>query len=128
MEFSLDGTGKVLANTPHVLRVLLAGLPEQLLNASYGPKTWSPHEVVGHLIHCEMTDWMPRDRLILQSGESVAFEPFVRDGHSALCVEKTTGELLDIIEELRKGSLAELRSMSLNPAGGSRSNSWMKSS
>ena len=113
MEFSLDGTGMVLANTPHVLRTLVAGLPEQLLQTNYGPNTWSPHEVVAHLIHCETTDWLPRARLILQAGETVAFEPFDRNGHIALSREMTTGALLDMFESHRNGSLAELRSMSL---------------
>jgi hypothetical protein len=53
MVFHLDGTGKVLANTPQVLQSLLHGLPEQLVRANYGSGTWFPHEVVGHLIHGE---------------------------------------------------------------------------
>jgi len=116
MEFSLDGTGTLLASTPRVLRALLAGLPKGLVQANYGPETWSPHEVIGHLIHGEKTDWMPRARLIMQAGEAVAFEPFDRNGHIALCHEKTTGELLDLFESLRIANLAELRSMSLKPA------------
>ncbi|HLN30258.1 MAG TPA: DinB family protein, partial [Gemmataceae bacterium] len=67
MEFSLDGTGTLLASTPRVLRTLLAGLPKGLVQANYGPETWSPHEVIGHLIHGEKTDWMPRARLIMQA-------------------------------------------------------------
>lgn len=116
MEFDLDGTGKVLANTPRVLRSLLERLPDQLVRANYGTHTWSPHEVVGHLIHGEKTDWMPRARLIMQTGEAVAFESYDRNGHIALCGEKTTGELLDLFESLRIANLAELRSMSLKPA------------
>jgi hypothetical protein len=116
MEFALDGTGVILSRTPRVLRALLDGLPEELLRASYGPATWSPHEVIGHLIHGEKTDWMPRVRLILQAGEAVAFEPFDRNGHISLCREKRTVELLDLFDSLRNTNLAELRSMSLKPA------------
>jgi hypothetical protein len=116
MEFHLDGTGKVLANTPGVLRSLLHGLPEQLVRAQYGPGTWSPHEVVGHLIQGEKTDWIPRARLIMQTGEAVAFEPFDRNGHVALCRQKTTIELLDLFQSLRIANLAELRAMPLQPA------------
>lgn len=115
MEFSLDGTGIILNRTPRLLRALLDGLPEALLRASYGPATWSPHEVIGHLIHGEKTDWMPRVRLILQAGEAAAFEPFDRNGHISLCREKTTGELLDLFESLRSANLTELRSMCLKP-------------
>jgi hypothetical protein len=116
MEFTLDGTGAVLANTPRVLRSLLEGLPEELVKANYGPETWSPHEVIGHLIHGEKTDWIPRARIIMRAGEAVPFEPFDRNGHKALCREKTTAELLDLFESLRIANLAELRSMNLDVA------------
>jgi hypothetical protein len=116
MEFTLDGTGKILANTPRALRTLLDGLPEALVRANYGQDTWSPHEVIGHLIHGEKTDWIPRTRLMLQAGDTVPFEPFDRKGHQALCREKTTAELLDLFEALRIANLAELRSLSLGPA------------
>jgi hypothetical protein len=116
MEFTLDGTGKILARTPRVLRTMLDGLPDEIVRANYGPATWSPHEVIGHLIHGEKTDWVPRTRLIMQAGQTVAFEPFDRDGHVALCREKTTGELLDLFESLRTANLTELRSLSLKPA------------
>jgi hypothetical protein len=116
MEFQIDGTGQMLARTPRVLRTLAEGLPDGLMLANYGPGTWSPHEVIGHLIHGEKTDWMPRARLILEVGDAIAFEPFDRDGHIALCREKTTAELLDLFESLRMANLAELRSMPLKQA------------
>jgi len=116
MEFSLDGTGIILSRTPRILRALLDGLPDRLLRANYGPATWSPHEVLGHLIHGEKTDWIPRVRLILEAGDTVAFAPFDRNGHTTLCGEKTTIELLDLFESLRNANLGELRSMSLKPA------------
>src|SRR5947209_17935673 len=113
MDFDLDGTGQVLARTPQVLRALLEGLPDELVRADYGPRTWSPHEVLGHLIHGEKTDWMPRARLILQAGDAVPFEPFDRNGHASLCREKAPAELLDLFESFRAANLAELRSMAL---------------
>jgi DinB superfamily len=112
LRFDLDGTGQILARTPGVIRTLLDGLPDELLRANYGPNTWSPHEVVGHLIHGETTDWMPRLRLIMQGGEAT-FEPFDRNGHKALCREKTTAELLDLFASLREANLAEMRSLKL---------------
>ena len=115
MEFNLDGTGQILARTPQVLRTLLQGLPTALVHANYGAETWSPHEVVGHLIHGEKTDWIPRVRLIMNQGDAVPFEPFDRNGHTALCREKTIDELLDLFEALRKANLAELRAMCLGP-------------
>jgi DinB family protein len=116
MEFNLPGIESILARTPQTLRTLLEGLPDELVRTNYGPDTWSPHEVIGHLIHGEKTDWLPRARLILQAGEAVAFEPFDRNGHVALCHERSPDELLDLFESLRIANLAELRSMSIKPA------------
>jgi len=112
LRFDLDGTGQILARTPGVIRTLLDGLPDELAHANYGSNTWSPHEVVGHLIHGEKTDWMPRLRMIMKGGEST-FEPFDRDGHKSLCREKTTSELLSLFSTLRESNLAELRSLKL---------------
>jgi hypothetical protein len=116
MEFHVNRAVKMLANTPQVLRTLLEGLPDELLHANYGPGTWSPHEVIGHLIHGEKTDWITRARLIMHSSEVATFEPFDRNGHVGLCRQKTTAELLDLLESLRMANLAEVRSMSLKPA------------
>jgi hypothetical protein len=120
MEFSVDGSGKILAQTPAVLRALLGALPDSLVYANYGPGTWSPHEVVGHLIHGDKTDWIPRARWILERGEAAPFEPFDRDGHRSLCREKTVEELLDLFASVRESSLAELRSLPLTPENLSR--------
>jgi hypothetical protein len=114
MDFSLDGSGQILGRTPEVLWTLLQGLPDNLLRSNYGPKTWSPHEVVGHLIHGERTDWMPRVRQIMSQAETVVFDPFDRNGHAVLCGEHTTGELLRLFASLRQANLNELRSMSLS--------------
>ena len=116
MQFSIDGNAKILARTPRILRTMLAGLPADLVKANYGEGTWSPHEVLGHLIHGEKTDWMPRVRLIMEQGDAIAFEPFDRNGHVALCREKTSAELLDLFESLRDQNLAQLRSLSLTQA------------
>lgn len=113
MDFTLETGGAVLARTPGVLQALLGGLPDELAYANYGPGTWSPHEVVGHLIHGEKTDWIPRARLILEKGDAVAFEPFDRDGHRSLCREQQLPELLDLFASFRQANLAELRSMPL---------------
>jgi len=113
MNFSLDLSLPLLERTPRVVRSLLAGLAPDWTLSNYGPDTWSPHEVVGHLIHGEKTDWMPRARLILEKGESQPFEPFDRSGHARLCREKTLAELLDLFETLRAENLKALRAMSL---------------
>jgi hypothetical protein len=113
MDFRLDGSGEILGRTPDVLRTLLRGLPNDLLRTSYGPGTWSPHDVVGHLIHGDRTDWMPRVRQIMAHGEAVVFEAFDRNGHADICREHTTSELLDLFASLRRANLSDLHSMSL---------------
>jgi len=105
----------LLARTPSVLHALLGGLADQWTKADYGPDTWSPHQVVGHLIFGERTDWIPRARLILEHGESRPFEPFDRNGHVDLCRRHSTTELLDVFEQERRASLEVLRSLPLTP-------------
>lgn len=111
---------QVLARTPSVLRSLLGGLPDELLRAGYGPGSWSPHEIVGHLIHGERTDWIPRARHILEHGESVPFAPFDRQGHAVLCRSHDTGELLDLFERERAASIGHLRGLPLDESSLSR--------
>ena len=76
--FAMDEAAAILSRTPGALDALLRGLPEGWVAANEGADTWSPFDIVGHLIHGERTDWMPRLRLILEKGTSQAFTPFDR--------------------------------------------------
>jgi uncharacterized damage-inducible protein DinB len=114
MEFQLERDVSILARTPAVLRALLAELPREWTHARYGEGTWSAHEVVGHLIHGEQTDWIPRVRHLLELGESKPFEPFDRRGHESLCASKSLPELLDLFEKIRRENIAALRSLPLS--------------
>ena len=78
-----------------------------------GGDTWCVFDIVGHLIHCELDDWMPRARMILQFGEERAFEPFDRLGHIKVSKGKSLGELLDAFARLRRENLAALRALNL---------------
>ena len=78
MSFVLSEAREILARTPGVMRALLAGLSDAWIHANTEPNGWSPFDVVGHLIHGEETDWIPRLRIILESGGARAFEPFDR--------------------------------------------------
>ena len=78
MKLVLSEVKEVLSRTPGALRALLEGLSESWLEASEGVDTFSPRDVVGHLIHGEKTDWVPRIKLILASGEAKTFVPFDR--------------------------------------------------
>jgi hypothetical protein len=106
----------VLERTPAALRGMLGGLPETWLLADEGPGTFSPRDVVGHLIHGEETDWIPRMRILLVHGESVPFTPFDRFAFRAASVGHTTDALLDRFAQLRADNLRALRALDLDEA------------
>ena len=76
MEHTLQNTISLLAHTPAALDALLRDLPETWTLRNEGEDTWSAFDVIGHLIHGERTDWMPKTRIVLQFGETETFEPF----------------------------------------------------
>ena len=116
MDFDLDLALPLLERTPATLRTLLAGLPPEWTDATEGPDTWSPFDVVGHLIHGERTDWIPRARIILAQGENRRFEPFDRFAQARDSEGKTLGQLLDEFERLRRESLRTLDGWKLSDA------------
>ncbi|HVH66409.1 MAG TPA: DinB family protein [Gemmatimonadales bacterium] len=115
VDFDLEKTILLLARTPRVLHALLAGLSTEWTSANEGPDTWSPFDVVGHLIDGEETDWMVRARIILAQGASRRFEPFDRSRHNAVNRNRTVAQLLARFEVLRKANIAELRALNLSP-------------
>jgi hypothetical protein len=116
MEFQLDHATEILRRTPATLNSLLHQLPSEWALANEGPDSWSPFDVMGHLIHGEETDWIPRARIILEYGESRPFESFDRFAMFEKSRGKSLGELLAMFERLRGESLKELEQMSLTPA------------
>jgi hypothetical protein len=115
MGFDLQQTVALLSHTPSSLNALLRNLPQLWTQANEGPKTWSPYDIVGHLIHGERTDWMPRARMILERGESRAFDPFDRLAQERDSQGKSLAELLDEFAELRSENLDALLAMNLKP-------------
>jgi hypothetical protein len=113
MTFDLEEAIAVLERTPRVLRAMLDELPEAWTRATEGGETWSPYDVVGHLIHGERTDWIPRARILLEHGEARPFPPFDRAAMKSASVGKSLGELLDTFEGLRGASVAALRGLRL---------------
>lgn len=116
MTFDLTHGPALLARTPAVLGLLLRGLPDELAHANEGTGTFSTFDVVGHLIHGERTDWIPRARIIMTEGESRAFNFFDRFAQLEASRGKGLGELLSVFAEERQGSLAALREMHLTSA------------
>lgn len=106
----------VLERTPAVLNTLLRGLPAAWTDAvTEGVGTWSPYVVIGHLIHGEKADWIPRLQTILEHGRSKAFEPFDREAQFRDSEGKSLETLLDEFTMLRQQSLQQLRSHDLLP-------------
>jgi len=103
----------VLDRSPSVLRALLQELPAPWLERHEGEDTFGPREVLGHLIHGEKTDWVPRIKLILEHGDTRPFVPFDRRGFRE-AGRVSVVELLDEFETLRKANLAFLASLSLS--------------
>ena len=115
MKFELQHAVEVLRRTPATLNSLLLDLPEPWLINNEGPETWSPHDVVGHLIHGEATDWITRAKIILEHGETRPFDPFDRFAMRDKLKGKSTAELLDTFAHLRTQSLQELEALHLTP-------------
>ena len=116
MKFQLEHAIDILGRTPAALNTLLRGAPPEWTMSNEGPNTWSPYDILGHLIHGETADWIPRARRILDDGESRAFDPFDRLAHVHESAGKTPGELLDEFARRRAESLAALRAMNLTEA------------
>ena len=113
MEHKLQNTISLLTRTPTALEALLRDLPETWTLRNEGENTWSPLDVVGHLIHGERTDWMPRVKVVLQFGETRTFEPFDMSGHLQVIQGKSLGQLLDEFARLRSENLRELSALNL---------------
>ena len=116
MEQSLPQTLSLLTRTPATLNAFLRDLPESWTQHNEGANTWSPFDIVGHLIHGERTDWMPRARMILQHGESKPFEPFDRKAQERESQGKSLAQLLDEFARLRSENLRDLRALNLTQA------------
>jgi hypothetical protein len=113
MEFDLKSTRVILARTPVVLDSLLRDLHDDWVKQDEGPDTWSPFDVVGHLIHGELTDWIPRARFILEHGPDGTFEPFDRFAQYEASKGKAMNQLLDQFTELRGQNLIALDGLNL---------------
>ena len=116
MKLQLADALSILARTPAAVDAMLRDLPEPWLHANEGPETWSPFDVVGHLVAGERTDWVPRLRMILEHGDARAFEPFNRVAMFEESKGKSIAELLDTFATLRAQNLETVRALQLEPA------------
>jgi CHAD domain-containing protein len=114
-EFNLAESIALLSRTPATLDALLRGLPDTWVRSNEGDGTWSPYDIIGHLIVGERTDWMTRARIILENGEARPFDRFDRFAQERESQGKSLEQLLDDFARLRKENLAALNAMNLRP-------------
>jgi len=113
MKFQVAQAVEILEHTPLVLKSLLGNLSNDWTENINNSEDWGPFDVVGHYIHGEETDWIPRAEIILRQSENITFEPFDRFAQIEKSKNKTLGELLDDFAELRKKNLETLESWNL---------------
>jgi hypothetical protein len=111
MDFVLEEAIPILERTPAVISGLLSELPEGWTRVDEGPDTWTPREVVAHLIHGERTDWIPRARIIIKQERYRRFDPF--DRFAELKSERPLKDLLEEFDRLRSSNVATLRGWNL---------------
>ncbi len=114
MKFDKSQSIEILERTPVVLKTLLNSLPDEWIMSNEGPETFSPFDVIGHLIHGERTDWTTRAKIILEFGLSKPFTPWDRFAQYEVSKGKTLAQLLDEFEEVRNENLQWLKSVNIS--------------
>jgi hypothetical protein len=95
---------------------LLSGLPDSWITGTEGENTWSPFDVVGHLVHTDRTNWIARARILLEHGEARPFDRFDRFGHVAAASGRTLDSLLDEFAAVRADSLRAVAALGVTDA------------
>jgi hypothetical protein len=115
LPFDISRSVEILRQTPATLRAMLTNLSPEWSGSSGDKNNWGPYDVVGHMIHCEETDWMPRAEIILRHGEDRAFTPFDRLAQFERSAGKSLEDLLDRFSVLRARNIRTLLSWNLGP-------------
>jgi hypothetical protein len=114
MDFNLQSSTALLSRTPTTLDALLRDLPDAWNLSNEGENTWTPIDVVAHLLYTDRTNWKPRAQTILQFGETKPFDPFRRFGHVQEREGKSLPQLLDEFAQIRSANLNEIRAWNLS--------------
>ncbi len=114
IEFELQEAVPILRQTPATLRSLLGELPDRWVESSGDRSHWHPYDILGHLIHGERADWIPRARIILEQGTERSFDPFDREAMFDASRGESLGTLLTEFEALRNSNLEILESWHLS--------------
>lgn len=113
MIFRIEQAVEILSRTPATLNSLLRGVSDDWLYKNEGRESWSPFDVLGHLVHGEETDWIPRAKIILDHGTDRPFDPFDRTAMFEKFKGRSADELLDMFESLRRKNIEELQSLNI---------------
>ena len=113
MKYSVAQAIEILDRTPAVCAVLLSGLSDDWVMHNEGPETFSPFDVMGHLIHGEKTDWVPRAKMILEFGNTKTFVPWNRFAQYEESKGKSLSQLLDEFARVRKENIVWFKSLQL---------------
>lgn len=114
MKYQIEQSIEILSNTPKALKSLLENLSDEWTLESNDKDSWNAFDVIGHLIHGEQTDWIPRAKIILAQGNDVSFEPFDRFAQFEISKDRTLNELLDQFDVLRKNNIKILSELNLS--------------
>jgi hypothetical protein len=114
MDFNLDKSLEILERTPAVLQTMPGGLSGEWIFNNEGENTWSPYDIIGHLIHGEKTDWVVRTKIILSDEKDKTFIPFDRFAQFKNSEGKSMQELLDEFAVLRKENLDYIKRLGIN--------------
>lgn len=116
MKYNSNEAIAILERTPLVLKSLLNGLENEWVTCNEGPETFSPYDVLGHLIHAEKTDWVVRAKHVLALGATQPFDPFDRFAHYEASKGKSLQHLLGEFETMRRENIDWLESLNLSEA------------
>jgi hypothetical protein len=114
MEYRFDKALEILERTPRILEIYLDNLSDEWIFCNEGGETWSAFGVVGHLIHGEKTDWIPRLKTVLNDSENKTFEPYDRFAQFDESKGKTMKQLLNEFSILRKQNLEFLKTLNIS--------------
>jgi len=113
MKNSIEHTIQILERTPHALHALLYNANEEWTKKNEGGETWSPYDVIGHLIHCDEYNWIPRIQIVLSDSVVRKFEPLDRFAQLEKSKGKTINQLLDEFIKIRFSNIAKLRTLNI---------------
>lgn len=113
MKFSLEKSIEILERTPAILELYLNDLSQDWIKNNEGENTWSPYDIIGHLVHGEKTDWIVRIKVILNDSDNIQFEPFDRFAQMSLDKNRPISELLKEFRDLREMNLNELKALQI---------------